>query len=86
MSEASRVVAVIPYNDREATEVFYAKLGFARAPGGEDYGEYVILTDADGAQLHLTQAPEGWLVKGKSPFGVYFLHRTRGGDRGAARG
>ena len=72
MPEKRRVVAVIPYNDREATEAFYRLLGFRRDPHGEDHGDYVLLADEGGAEIHLTKAPEGWLISGKSPFGLYF--------------
>lgn len=67
-----RVVAVIPYNDLAETEAFYGLLGFSRPKGAEDYGDYVMLSDPGGAEIHLTKAPEGWLVRGKSPFGIYF--------------
>ncbi|MDW5318052.1 VOC family protein [Rhizobium sp. PL01] len=72
MSEKRRVTAVIPYNDLAATEAFYGLLGFHRDPDGDDYGDYVMLTDEGGAEIHLTKAPEGWLIPGKSPFGIYF--------------
>lgn len=72
MAENRRVVAVIPCNDLKASEQFYGILGFLPDPAGEDYGDYVILTDEGGAELHLTKAAEDWLVPGKSPFGIYF--------------
>lgn len=46
-------------------------LGFRREPGGTDYGDYVLLNDEGGAEIHLTVAAEDWLVPGKSPFGIY---------------
>ena len=72
MSEKRRVVAVIPCNNLAASEDFYGLLGFRRDPDSEDYGDYVILTDDGGAEIHLTKAAEDWLVPGKSPFGIYF--------------
>lgn len=68
----NRVVAVIPCNDLAASEAFYGLLGFERDPEGDDYGDYVILHEPGGAELHLTKAPDGWLIAGKSPFGIYF--------------
>lgn len=29
------------------------------------------MADEGGAEIHLTKAPEGWLIPGKSPFGIY---------------
>jgi catechol 2,3-dioxygenase-like lactoylglutathione lyase family enzyme len=72
MTEKRRVVAVIPCNDLAASEAFYRLLGFRRHPNGEDHGDYVLLSDDGGAELHLTKAPDGWLITGKSPFGIYF--------------
>lgn len=72
MAETRRVTAVIPCNDLAASEAFYGLLGFRRDPDGVDYGDYIILSDDGGADIHLTKAAEDWLVPGKSPFGVYF--------------
>ena len=65
-----RVVAIIPCNDLEASVAFYALLGFTRAEGPAWDG-YAILADGKGAELHLASAPPGWLVPGRSPFGIY---------------
>ena len=62
MSEKRRVVAVIPCNNLAASEDFYGLLGFRRDPDSEDYGDYVILTDDGGAEIHLTKAAEDWLA------------------------
>lgn len=67
-----RVVAVVPYNDLTASERFYNLLGFHRHEGDDDYGDYVMLYDSEGAEIHLAKAPEGWLVPGKSAYGIYF--------------
>ncbi len=64
------VVAIIPCNDFAASLAFYALLGFERGTG-ETYPDYAILADGKGGHLHLTTAPEGWLIPGKSPFGLY---------------
>lgn len=72
MTEKRRVTAVIPCNDIAASEAFYGLLGFRRDPDGVDYGDYIILSDDGGADIHLTKAAEDWLVPGKSPFGIYF--------------
>lgn len=68
----NRAVAVIPCNDLEKSEAFYRLLGFDRDPDGTDYGDYVILHEPGGAEIHLTKAPDGWLIPSRSPFGIYF--------------
>ena len=66
-----RVVAVIPYNDRLLSEAFYNLLGFRRDEDGQDYGDYVMLTDFTGAEIHLNKAPEGWLNPAQNTYGIY---------------
>ena len=72
MPEKRRVTAVVPYNDLAATEHFYGLLGFRRDPDATDHGDYVLLFDEGGAELHLSKAPPGWLVPGRSAYGIYF--------------
>lgn len=62
------LVAVLPANDLDASQAFYARLGFACDDGEAGYR---ILTHPTGAMLHLTAAVEGWLVPGRNPFGLY---------------
>ena len=62
------LVAKLPCNDLDASEAFYARLGFVRS-GGD--GGYRILVDGKGGELHLMQAVEGWLIPGRNPFGLY---------------
>lgn len=69
-SGATQVVAIIPCNDLAASLAFYQLLGFERDPG-ETYPDYAILSHGKGGALHLTRAAEGWLIPGKSPFGIY---------------
>ena len=68
MLRQTRVVAVVPCNDLAASREFYALLGFGAQ---SSYPDYAILTDGKGGDLHLTKAPDGWLIRGKSPFGIY---------------
>ena len=70
MPSQHAMTAILPCNDLDASEAFYALLGFARQ---HDYGDYRILSDGNGACLHLTDAVEGWLIPGRNPFGLY-LH------------
>jgi len=72
LSEKRRVVAVVLCNDLKASEAFCNELGFHRDVNGEDYGDYIMLSDAGGAEIHLNTAAEDWLAPGKSPFGLYF--------------
>ena len=73
----SDLVAILPCNDLDASERFYNRLGFTRSgawqppPGEPD--NYRILSNGEGAHLHLAEAVAGWLVRGKNPFGLY-LH------------
>ena len=75
MRPAHAMIAILPCNDLDASEAFYRRLGFTRPDShrpqaGEDDG-YRILSDGKGGQLHLTDAVEGWLVRGRNPFGLY---------------
>lgn len=71
MSSPTRMIAVLPSNNLQASVEFYALLGF-RPKDDTTYQDYQMLIDGNGAELHLTTAPEGWLIPGKSPCGVYF--------------
>lgn len=64
------LTAILPCNDLDACEAFYARLGFART-SGDAYRDYRILADGQGGHLHLTSAVEGWLIPGRNPFGLY---------------
>lgn len=64
------LIAILPCNDLDASEAFYARIGFRRHDS-EGAG-YRILTNAGGGELHLVAAPAGWLVAGRNPFGLYF--------------
>jgi len=63
------VVAIIPCNDIDASTRFYERLGLSVF---SDYGRYRILGDGKGWWLHLSsEAPEGWVVPGRNPNGLY---------------
>jgi catechol 2,3-dioxygenase-like lactoylglutathione lyase family enzyme len=70
------MIAVVPCNNLERSERFYARLGFLRdetsASAMVSHAGYRILSDGRGAHLHLVQATEGWLTPGQNPFGLYF--------------
>ncbi len=68
MTTDHRAVAILPVNDIEASQRFFERLGF-HLPNS--YGDYRILADGHGWQLHLTQAVEGWLKPGANPFALY---------------
>jgi hypothetical protein len=74
------LTAILPCNHMENSLAFYARLGFARVGGIDDY---VLLEDANGAQLHLQPAVPEWLVPGRNPFGLYLY--TEQVDELAAR-
>jgi hypothetical protein len=69
-AQDSRLVAIVSSNDIDAAEAWWNRLGFRRPPD-QDWGDYRILTDGFGAEIHLTAAVEGWLIAGHNPFGVY---------------
>lgn len=64
-----RMTAIVPCNDIDASQRFYARLGFRVE---SDYGDYRLLTDDHGGTLHLRKAELGWLTPGSNPFGLYF--------------
>ena len=68
----NRMVAILPTNDLEAAEKFFARLEFVHR-GESRWDGYLLLTDSAGAELHLTRAVEGWVVPGKNPFGLYLF-------------
>ena len=80
MSRAHGLTAILPCNDLDASEAFYARLGFTRRDGDDGYR---MLADGRGGELHLNAAVEGWLVPGRNPFGLYLY--TEDVDALAAR-
>ena len=70
--ESGTVIAILPCNDLDASERFYARLGFVRIERpAEECKTYRMLSNGKG-RLHLTTAVEGWLFPGRNPFGLYF--------------
>lgn len=67
---ASRVSAIIPCNNVDQAERWWNRLGFFR-PSDDTDADYRILSDEDGATIHLQPAVPGWVVPGRNPFGVY---------------
>ena len=69
------LTAILPCTDLDASEAFYGRLGFIRPaqdrPGPGEADVYRMLSDGKGGFLHLTNAVEGWLVRGRNPFGLY---------------
>lgn len=71
MFKSTRMIAVLPTNNLKTSVEFYGLLGLV-PKDDEFYEEYQILIDGYGGELHLTRAPEGWLIPDKNPCGVYF--------------
>ncbi len=65
---AHTLTAILPCTRLDASEAFYAKLGFARV---SNYPDYRILSDGKGADLHLTRTDVSWLAPPDNPFGLY---------------
>lgn len=63
-----RATAILPCNDLDVSQAFYERLGLRVT--SDDPG-YRIMEDGRGWHLHLTEAPEGWVVPGRNPFGIY---------------
>lgn len=68
------LTTILPSNDLDRSERFYNRLGFTRSADAisAEHDDYRILSNREGASLHLTPAVEGWLVPGRNPFGLYF--------------
>jgi catechol 2,3-dioxygenase-like lactoylglutathione lyase family enzyme len=64
------LTAIVPCNDLDVSEAFYARLGFT-ASEPHEHDDYRILADGKGGNLHLNRAVEGWVVPGRNPFGLY---------------
>lgn len=69
--QSGLLTAILPCTDIDETERFYLRLGFARVLDGPD--DYRVLSNGLGGFLHLRVAEEGWLERGRNPFGLY-LH------------
>jgi catechol 2,3-dioxygenase-like lactoylglutathione lyase family enzyme len=68
MSDAHRVVAILPARDLDASTAFYRRLGFQVE---SDYGHYRILADRRGWHLHLNKV-DGWPPRVEdNPVGLY---------------
>jgi predicted lactoylglutathione lyase len=71
-SPSGVLTAILPCNDLDASEAFYARLGFTRPEADKEPGDtYRMLGNGQGGFLHLTDAVEDWLVPGRNPFGLY---------------
>jgi len=72
MPPAEMLTAILPCNDLDAAERFFARLGFARGHAPMDREDsYRMLQRPGGGDVHLMQAVEGWLVPGRNPFALY---------------
>jgi len=68
------LTAILPCNDLDAAEAFFARLGFQREQGSPD--DYRMLSDGLGGFIHLNPAVEGWLKAGSNPFGLYLYREN----------
>ena len=68
LSDQHTATAIVPSNDLDASQAFYALLGFTVT---SDYGDYRILSDGQGWHLHLREEA-GWPPSPEiNPFGLY---------------
>ncbi|WP_343520823.1 VOC family protein [Sphingomonas sp.] len=63
-----RIAAIMPCHDLDRSQAFYERLGFALE---SDYGDYRILTDGKGWDLHLRAEDMSKLQAPYNPFGLY---------------
>jgi catechol 2,3-dioxygenase-like lactoylglutathione lyase family enzyme len=78
------LTAILPCNDLDAAEAFFARLGFRRGQGSPD--DYRTLSDGLGGSIHLNRAVEGWLEAGRNPFGLYLYREDVDGAARAFAG
>ena len=62
------VMPILPCNDCDATQAFYARLGFAQV-GGEP--GFRILADERGWRIALRPAEHGWVIPERNSHGIY---------------
>jgi hypothetical protein len=63
-------IAILPYEDLEAGQAFWARLGFTATSSYRVHG-YCILHDARGASVHLTRVARGSVAPERNAHGVY---------------
>lgn len=68
MSGRHQIVPIVPCNDLDESVAFYLSLGL-RVEG--EWEGYRILSDGRGWHLHLSAAPDGWVVPERNPLGIY---------------
>lgn len=68
------VAAIIPCNNLNESEAFYARLGLKRSANdvqNDPHLDYRILHDGMGGSVHLTSVVPGWVAPDRNAFGVY---------------
>ena len=70
MAPTPSAVAIVPCEDLDASQAFYARLGFTPTSVYDHHG-YRILHDRHGASLHLTRVDPGALAPERTAYGVY---------------
>ena len=68
MRDAHRITAILPCRDLAKSTAFYETLGLALE---SDHGDYRILTDGKGWNLHLRAEDMAVLQAPFNPFGLY---------------
>ncbi|WP_447728186.1 VOC family protein [Sphingomonas koreensis] len=64
-----RMATILPCTNIDESQAFYERLGFSCE---SDWGDYRLMTDGKGGDLHLRDCTEGWLKRNESPLGLYF--------------
>jgi catechol 2,3-dioxygenase-like lactoylglutathione lyase family enzyme len=66
-----KAVAIVPCNDLDSSQAFYARLGFQATSVYPQHG-YRILHDSKGASIHLTRVDPGSVDPERNAHGIYF--------------
>jgi catechol 2,3-dioxygenase-like lactoylglutathione lyase family enzyme len=67
-------VAIVATSDLDASQAFYERLGFVLSANYPRNG-YRIMTDPQGASVHLTFADATWVDPLRNANGIYFYSR-----------
>jgi catechol 2,3-dioxygenase-like lactoylglutathione lyase family enzyme len=72
VSIGGRLTAILPVSDLDAAQAFFERLGFSLDGA---HGDYRLMSDGEGGEIHLNRAAAEWLVPGRNPFGLYLYRR-----------
>lgn len=74
MDDKQAAVPILPCEDLDVAQAFYARLGLGPTAVFPHHG-YRILHAAEGASVHLTHVEPGWVNPERNAHGLYFYAR-----------